>query len=267
MQKRIIILSIAIIVIGFIVSGYISKEPTIVNKKIALSTTEIVDTNIIPKTETILKEEDLFYSVGGRFKHFITHEKLKNAKLLRDIVPNYPINWIAKYDAVEILVITNGAETKTISKNEVLTAEQRRVFKTIKASDAIYFNVKYKTKNAVSDELDSREMNVSIGVVPNTPAEYIGGYKQMIDYIKKGSVDKIVGKTMEKMKFTRLNFIVNKRGNIEQVKVKDSSGDSEVDEVLFKLISEMPKWNPAKNADGKLVNQRLEFILTYGDNC
>ena len=267
MQKRVLILSIAIAVIGFIVFGFISKEPVKVNKEVALVTLETMVPNTTPKTETILKAEDLFYSVGRRLEHSITYEKLKDVKLIRDLIPNYPVNWIAEYDSVEMLIISNGTETRTTSKNEVLTAEQLNVFNRIKMSDAIFFKINYKAKNSVSDELDNREMNVSIAVEPDTPAEYIRGYEQMMDYIKSGSVDKIVGKTMEKMQFTRLDFIVNTNGNIEKVGVRDSSGDAEVDALLVKLISEMPKWKPAKNADGKLVNQKLEFILTYGDDC
>ncbi len=81
------------------------------------------------------------------------------------------------------------------------------------------------------------------------------------------SVDKIVGKTMDKMQFTRLDFIVNTNGDMEKVEVRDSSGDMEVDALLVKLISQMSKWKPAKNVEGKLINQKVEFILTYGDGC
>ena len=267
MQKRVLILSIAIAVIAFIVFGFISKEPIEVNKEVALATAEVVDFSIIPKKETIIKAEDLFYSIGRRLEHSISYEKLKDVKLIRDLIPNYPVNWIAEYEVVEVLIISNDTETKTTSKNEVLTAEQLNAFNKIKMPDAIFFKINYKTKNSVSDELESREMNVSIAVVPDTPAEYIGDYKKMIGYIKSGSVDKIVGKTMGELKFTRLDFVINTDGNIENVAVKDSSGDAEVDVVLKKLLSEMPQWKPAKNFEGTPVNQKLELILTYGDNC
>ena len=267
MQKRVLISSIAIAVIAFIVFGFISKEPIVVNKEVALVTTEFVDFSITPKTETILKVEDLFYSIGRRLEHSITHKKLKEAKLIRDLIPNYPVNWIAEYDAVEILIISNDTETKTTSKNEVLTTEQLNVLNSVEMSDAIFLKIDYKAKNSVSNELDSREMNISIAVVPDKPAEYIGGYEQMMDYIKSGSVDKIVGKTMEDLKFTRLDFVINTTGAIEKIEVRESSGDAEVDAVLVKLLSEMPKWKPAKNLEETPVNQKLELILTYGDNC
>ena len=267
MKKRVLILSITIAVIGFIVFGFISKEPIEVNKEVALVAFENIVPNTTPKTDTIIKKEDLFYSVGRGLEHSITYGKLKDAKLIRDIVSGHPINWISEYDAVEILVISNGVETKTISKNEVLTAEQKHVFNSIKMSGAIFFKINYKTKNSVFDELDSREMNISIAVVPDTPAEYIGGYEQMINYIKSHSTDKIVGKTMGKLQFTRLDFVINTNGTVGKVEVRDSSGDAEVDAVLKKTLSEMPKWKPAKNLDGKPVNQKLELILTYGDNC
>lgn len=278
MQKRTLILSITIAIIAFIVFGFVSKEPVKVDNEIALTnskveytTAKLVDVDFFPKTGTILKEEDLFYSVGGRYHHSITHEKLNSAKLMRDLIPNYPVNWIGEYDAIEMSIYSDGVETKTISKSEVLSPEQISLFNAIKMSGAIHFKIKYKTKNPVSDtyagKIHSSEMNVSIAVVPDTPAEYVDGYVNLIDYLKSGSMDKIVGKTLEEMKFTRLEFTINTTGTIEQVSIKDSSGDSEVDAVLFNLISKMPKWRPAKNAKNELINQKFEFILTYGDNC
>ncbi len=266
MQKKVLIFSITIVVVGFIVFGFVSMESVKVKKELALTTTEAVITDDESKTVIPLKEENLFYSVGHRYKLSITHEKLKNARLIRDLIPDYPVNWIFEYDAVELVVIANNVETKTASKNEVLTEEQRMLFNMANKSDAIYCNVKYKVKNSVSDELVSREMNVSIAVVPDTPAEYIGGYAELKDYLKAGSAAKIVGKPMETLTFTRLDFVINTEGSIEQIRVRDSSGDTEVDKVLVKLLSEMPTWKPAKNVEGDLVDQKLEFILTYSDN-
>ena len=266
MQKRILILVVTLAVIGYSIYGFMDKESIAINGELASVSESEVFTELFSE-ESILKEEDLFYSVGGRFKHAITPEKLKRVKSIDDIITDYPSNWVSEYEKVEVLTYRKGEEVKEESNDIVFSEGQKQLLRSLNTSDAIYFNIKYEVEDAESGPPDLREMHIAVAVVPHTPAEYIGGYQFMMDYLKSKSAHKIVGKIKEDMNFTRLDFLVNEDGIVEDVNLKDSSGDPEVDALLFRLISEMPSWNAAKNVQDEPVVQRLEFILTYGDNC
>lgn len=267
MKKKVLFLTLVISAVGFCTYGFLNKESVKINDEVAITVPKTPITIDLLEKETILKEEDLYYSVGARFKHSITPEKLKQIKLIRNIVPDYPVNWVTEYEEIEVLINHKGEEIKVKSTSEEFTKAQKELFSVLNVSDAIHFNIKYKEKSTSSNKLEPREMHLAVTVVPNTPAEYIGGYEQMMSYLKRNSTHKIVGKIMENLKFTRLDFLVNTDGKVEDVILKDSSGDSELDKLLLKLISKMPKWHPAKNADGTPAAQRLEFILTFGDKC
>ena len=57
-------------------------------------------------------------------------------------------------------------------------------------------------------------------------------------------------------------FVINEAGKVENTLLTQSSGDTEIDEILLQLLSKMPKWTPAKNAEGKTVKQK--FALKIG---
>ena len=270
MQKKILISSIVIAIVGFMAFGFISKKPVKVNNIASLTTSikkgnpvvnfsDINFSNPIPVKENI----NLFYAVSGSSNRPITMTKLKEAKLLRDLIPNYPVNWITGYNTVELLTKNNGEEIKAHGENETLTAEQRNIINALNMADNVVFNVWYKTKNSISDKVENRKMSVSMTVVPEVSAEYNGGYNQMIAYLKDNSISKISDKYSDKLQLITVFFTVNTSGKVEQVKLINSSTDTEIDALLVKLISEMPKWKPAKNVDGESINQKVRVYSWY----
>ena len=70
---------------------------------------------------------DLKYQVHGKYSRTIKDEKLKDARLISDIIDGYPVNWITNYISVEILATRGGKTIKTLSSNNTLSPEQKNI--------------------------------------------------------------------------------------------------------------------------------------------
>ena len=60
-----------------------------------------------------------------------------------------------------------------------------------------------------------------------------------------------------------MHFTINENGAVENAKIFESSGDAKTDELLLRLINNMPKWKPAKDIMGNPVKQDFEFLTGY----
>lgn len=224
-------------------------------------------------SQFVIGEQDLAYRVRGKFERSMMTEEfrqtntksgIENAKLISDIVTEYPFNWISDYSSVEIATTKNGREIKEVGPNEVLTLKQQQLIKSVDINSYLAVTVKYKTKNSTTDILETREMNVSVAIVPEVKASYAGGYDEMIKYLKENSLKQIVSKNFSHLPQPTVSFAVNELGETENVKLISTSRDKDIDKLFVYLIKKMPKWEPAKNGDGLPVKQ--EFVLTVGQN-
>jgi TonB family protein len=69
-----------------------------------------------------------------------------------------------------------------------------------------------------------------------------GGFEGLSDYIKK-SVTINIDKTIEGS-IVSVFFVINEKGNPENVKIEKSSGKDDADKLAVKIIEGMPKWKP-----------------------
>jgi len=84
----------------------------------------------------------------------------------------------------------------------------------------------------------------------------------MIAYLQENSSDKIAAKKLNYLPQSSISFVVNEQGETENVLLTQSSNDAEIDQLLIELIKKMPKWKPAKNANG--LNVKQEFVFNVG---
>jgi hypothetical protein len=234
----------------------------------------IIDAKNGSVSQFLAATPDLFYSVQGRsirtntkqiFTQTITQEKLSKAQSINDLIENYPSSWIQSYRLVDIAVNVDGKITKEQSSNNELTKAQKEILNAVNIASDIVIAVHYDKKN-YNDKIETRQMNVSMLVVPEVEAEYVGGYAQMITYLKENSIDKILDKKLDYLPQPSISFVVNEDGITENVVLNETSKDAEIDKLLIELIQKMPKWNPAKNAKG--LNVKQEFVFNVGmDGC
>ena len=264
MKTRIIIISALIITMGYMASGFVARTSNVgchinelavneIDMKAKYLGLEFTD------DETIKETPGLMYIVKDRSGRPITEEKIKAAISLSDIIEYYPSNWIEDYTSVEILITHNKKEVKVVGKNEVLTDAQKEMIKSIAPGAELLVTVNYKTKNPVTNNKEKRQMKVTFDVTPEVAAEYIGGYDEMITYLNDNSLDKFSEKNLEDLQFSSILFTVNKNGQVDNVRIDRTSGYNDIDDILVKIITGMPKWNAAKNADGLNVSQEFQF--------
>jgi len=109
-------------------------------------------------------------------------------------------------------------------------------------------------------------MNVTMTIIPETQAEYIGGYDEMMSFLYENSDEKLKEIELVPMEQYSVLFTINEKGEVENVMLSKISGDPDIDMLLVELISKMPNWKPAQSSNGSFVNQEFEFIVGT-DGC
>ncbi len=105
-------------------------------------------------------------------------------------------------------------------------------------------------------------------VIPEKEAEYNGGYDELIRYFGEKSTREIAAINTGQLETAYIQFTVTEKGEISDIDLKKTSGYSQIDKLMFELIRDMPKWNPAENSKGEKVSQNFEFALAVpGDGC
>lgn len=230
---------------------------------------------------TGFSQDVLNYEVRGKYSRPVKKEKLQEAKLLSDFIPGYPSSWITSYTSVEISTICDGKLMKAVSSNDVLSAEQKNILNNVNLADDIVINVKYKYANLVTGGMENNNIHISMTVVPEIEAEYVGGRQQMINYLKENVIHKISESSLSGSKESSGNkqaktklfqegivvFTVNEEGEIVNAKIFKTSGDSKTDKLLLETINKMPKWKPAKNSKGAKVKQEFELSVRHDGGC
>jgi TonB family protein len=210
--------------------------------------------------------QDLNYSVHGKYAHAITKEKLINASSIADIIPDYPVNWVLSYVSVEILAKYDGKAMMAAGTDATLSPEQKNIILASGPGTEIVIDVNYKSKNLVTGTVETDKMHYSTTVVPETEAEYSGGYPKMAQYLKENAIDKIPGSAIAMIQPAVVGFTVNEDGEIANARISKTSGDPDTDRLLLEAVTNMPKWNPAKDSKGTKVRQDFEFSVG-NDGC
>jgi TonB family protein len=200
------------------------------------------------------------YVVRARYKVPVTKQTLEKANTLSDFIAEYPGNWVSDYISVEIATTTSGRTVKAVSANGLLTTEQKNILISADHGTNIAVNVNYRTKNAATAKNETRSMNMSMTVIPEVQAEYVGGHKRSLQYMEK-AVQKISETVVAPVDEVAVVFTVQETGAITDAKILRTSGNTKTDKLLLDAISNMPKWKPAENAQGVKVKQEFEFAI------
>ncbi len=206
--------------------------------------------------------QELYYEVRGNYAHPVKRKNLIEAKLINDIIPGYPENWINQYISVEILATHNGNSMKAKGLNNVLNSEQKNILHSTELGTKIEIMVNYKSKNPATDMIENYMINFSMMVIPEIEAEYVGGYQKLAKHIKENIINKISDNTLQQYQSGIVLFTIDENGEIKDTRISKSSGDLNTDKFLIKSVNKMPKWKPAENSNGIKVKQ--EFLFSFG---
>lgn len=200
--------------------------------------------------------------------HASSKEKLSQAKMMTDLIKEYPSSWIKKYISTEVVAVCSGKEEKAIGSNATLTTAQRSILAKADFNTKVLIHVKYQQENAATRKIEEHNLNYAIAVVPKTQATYFGGQEAVNTYLKKNAIDKISDRELIAIKKGRIHFSIDKNGAIKAVELATTTGSTKIDALFLQVIREMPLWKPAKDAKGILVKQRFELAINnFNDGC
>jgi len=186
---------------------------------------------------------------------------------MSDLMKEYPSSWVSNYISTEIAVVSNGKIKKEKGNNATLTKSQRTLLKSADLNTKVSINVKYEQENSATREVEINNLNFFIAVVPDTEATYPNGWDALDEYLKKNAVDPISDTDLRTLKRGTIEFVINKKGQVEAVQILEKTGKPKVDQLLLKAIKTMPQWKPAKDAEGMPIEQKFKFVAGGMDGC
>lgn len=183
-------------------------------------------------------------------------------------------NKIIDYLSVNITSTHHGKTLTAHSSNDQLSPDQKRILATADLNTEISIKVKFKykdlTNNASGHEPKIIEGNVSVTVVPETEAQFPGGYTELRNQLTKTVMSKLpsggAAESIYADKIARsvVKFTVNEEGKIIDVSISNTSTDSFLDILLIDAVYHLRTWKPAKNAKGQTVKQQFNFSMGSG---
>ena len=106
--------------------------------------------------------------------------------------------------------------------------------------------------------IDDEPEEEQIFQVVEQPAEFPGGMQAMYKWLSDNIQYPRISRDNNSQGRTLLRFVVNSDGSIQGIEVIKSSGDMYLDKEAVRVVGEMPRWSPGKQA-GKAV--RCWFTL------
>lgn len=106
--------------------------------------------------------------------------------------------------------------------------------------------------------VDDEPEEEQIFQVVEQPAEFPGGMQAMYRWLSDNIQYPRISRDNNSQGRTILRFVVNSDGSIQNIQVIKSSGDMYLDKEAERVVGQMPKWSPGKQA-GKAV--RCWFTL------
>lgn len=205
--------------------------------------------------------QSIQFEVRGLYTRSIKKTQLADVQTLRDIIADYPVNWIDEYEGVEISAVNNGVSVIGFSENEILTKEQKTMLRKADMASEVVIKVRFKNRNAVTQLYRHNDMNITYTVVPEEQAEFPGGHLKMTEYFQKNIMGKIPAKLPKDLQTAEVRFTIDERGGVRDVVIKQSSGNDKADQQIIREIEKMPNWIPAQNASGEKIKQQFQFRL------
>jgi TonB family protein len=182
------------------------------------------------------------------------------------ILENY--EEVINYVSIDISAVCRGKVQSAQNTNDRLTAEQKNMLREADPGTDIRIKIKFSYKNWADGNLDDGSKIKSgeyvVTIVPDTEAEYPGGFKQLTAYLTENIINKI-SDASEKLGAAAVKFTVTGEGHISDARMSNPSSDPQTDKLILDAIKRMPVWKPAMNSKGAKVKE--EFSIPFGGGC
>jgi TonB family protein len=204
-------------------------------------------------------------------RYFLDHRRVnENPQPVNYVYPQERYKQTLKYVSVEISTTNNGKFISAKSNSDELTAEQKGILNTVDLGADIKVTVLYKYKDQNMDSYGLRNNIVEgvcfVTVVPETEAEFPGGWNQLSSYFVKNVVNQISDKKIADIVLQAVvDFTVTEDGEIVDAKISQTSSYAKIDQMILEAVNDMPKWTPALDSKGVKVKQHIK--IPFGVGC
>lgn len=207
------------------------------------------------------------YEVFGTLTHprltpysLITLDTLQEATTIVDINGKYRPNWVARYISVEVASNCQGVVNKATSTNDTLTHQQMSILKTAQAGCSIDVEIDYIPENTLKYN-PPRKLNFTLRTMPIFEAKYPGGMLGLEEHLEENMSDKLSAEELRQIELAAVKFNINKEGQVADAQISQTSGSDYIDKQLLEAICNLPKWQPAVDAQGQKITQAFEFRM------
>ncbi len=191
-----------------------------------------------------------------------TKDDVRRAKTLVEINEYYKPEWIKEFKQVTYSIIIDRKQKYFVADDDTLFEEIRMQLLSADPGSSIEVEVAYLPDNNLNFN-DLKHQQFSFIFEPDISASYHGGNDALAEYLTSNAIEKLSKSVFKQHHLTAVNFIIDSRGQINDVEVFESSGDLETDRMLVDALCKMPAWSPAKYEDGMEVDQ--QYVLLVGD--
>jgi len=197
--------------------------------------------------------------------YFLEHRRINEfPQPVGYLYPQEKYKLVIDYVSVEITATVNGKRLSAKSTSEQLTTEQKSILNTVDLGTDIRVATKFKYKDQGMDNFGLRNNIIEgvsyVTVVPETEAQFPGGWKQLSNYFEGNVIGTISDKrTYDIVLQAAVKFTINEEGKVTDVKITQTSSYAKIDQLILDAVNNMPKWNPAVNSKGEKIKQEINI--------
>lgn len=192
----------------------------------------------------------------------ISRAKLSEATKMSDLYRQFKASWISEYKSVEIIAEVEGKEMVAAGADDKLTKDQLHLIAIADINTPIRAEIYYIPDNNLKHN-DVQDYNFTFTIDPEVDATYKEGREELMSYIEENVISKFSPDDMESNALAAVQFTVSEAGQVENIRLSDSSRCDNIDEILLSAMNKMSNWNPAQYHDGTKTSQ--EMVLTVGN--
>ncbi|MGV6832546.1 MAG: hypothetical protein ACWA5P_13415 [bacterium] len=262
MQKRSILIICSLVAVSLFAYSFISTPEIATAPEVDLEA--LAQEAYVPTAIEASVDKQFIYDIGPRFAP-ITKQELAAATSARDFLDAESLARLASFEELSIIIIENDVQTaKRLSNNSIqLSAAQKTMLNQMPYATNFCISAKFLERNALSNNLEHQHWRPHLTLVPAVQAQYSEGLDQLKSYLEKGIYNSTIAVDKDSFKPAKLSFTVTKNGSVSELHLDHTSGYSEIDEALKKLLLAAPgTWKAAKDENGNAVDQNL--VISFG---
>lgn len=264
MKKKIIIFCAILATLSLTAFGVISKQNTKVTAEVTDQKSPITQQPVVEQPVVNVKTPDFFYNLGTRF-HGVKKSTLSTATSFADFLTEDATKDIVSYQSVSIILFKNEkrSDISETGSSGLLTIAQQNLLHSFDYSTNFVIQANFKERDIATNTIVDSYATPHLTIVPEKQAEYDGGKKAFIDYLKANNSHNTLYIDSNKLKSAKLFFTVSKTGKITNTRIESSCGYPAIDDAMLEFLTKAPgKWHPAENVQGEKVDQ--ELVISFG---